>query len=468
MVSRAFAGFERVDRSVSGFVKGFVFFSLFTCFCRAMSPPRMRVNHLKRDELEFELSVRGVATASLLVIDMRASLASLLRLEHMDRAITYPEYAFDETKDTATITAKYAELELLATEAESDATGLTTGRCCSRGLHLLGRINRIPLKADKPEWATVRSTWLAKVSALLGRLRRRRSPVSAAPLHSTATGSGEQALEAIASDDDELDSDSDDAEVGPISSQAACSHSRPSTRLVPVHKWNLSFTGEPGSISVMDFIDRVTELRRARGCSEDDLFRSALDLFQGKALIWYRSAHTKVTSWTALVELLKRHYLPPDYHSRLYQELMNRTQGPNEPIVEYLACMQALIARYGLMPQAMVLDVIRRNLAPFYIMQLPDVRSLAELEAECLKLETKKYRAEHYQAPPRKSRAFVEPDLACLESRLDEVHVTPKPHHSENTDTRGVQCFNCKRFGHIARNCRYKRVQGTENSKRGR
>ena len=221
-------------------------------------------------------------------------------------------------------------------------------------------------------------------------------------------------------------------------------------------------------MSVMDFLERVTELRKARGYSEDELYRSSLDLFAGKALLWYRSAIRKCSRWQDLADLLKKHYLPPDYRSRLFQELLNRTQGPDEPIVEYLACVQALVDRYGNMSRSVHLDIVRRNLAPFYTMQLPPVHSMEELEAECLLLETKKYRAEHYRAPPSRNSGAVEPGLACLATGTATAEVAPnlaaRPTDRPSRSTGPRLCWVCNRPGHLARDCRQRPSSNSGNA----
>lgn len=65
------------------------------------------------------------------------------------------------------------------------------------------------------------------------------------------------------------------------------------SKTVPVFKWGLKFDNESGQ-SVGAFLERVEELRRACGLSEEDLFESAVDLFSGSALIWYRSTISRI------------------------------------------------------------------------------------------------------------------------------------------------------------------------------
>ncbi|XP_063360516.1 uncharacterized protein LOC134662889 [Cydia amplana] len=59
-------------------------------------------------------------------------------------------------------------------------------------------------------------------------------------------------------------------------------------KLVPIAKWGIKFSGSNTS-SVNAFIERVSELKEARNASDDDLWRCAIDFFEGDALIWYRA-----------------------------------------------------------------------------------------------------------------------------------------------------------------------------------
>ncbi|KAG8290977.1 hypothetical protein J6590_072085 [Homalodisca vitripennis] len=93
------------------------------------------------------------------------------------------------------------------------------------------------------------------------------------------------------------------------------SHPKSSTA-IPVYKWNVKFDYESGQ-SVGAFLQRVEELRRARGISQQELFESAVDLFEGKYLTWYRSAINRVRSWEELCNEMRIVFQTPDYNFRL-------------------------------------------------------------------------------------------------------------------------------------------------------
>nr|CAD7401680.1 unnamed protein product [Timema cristinae] len=89
-------------------------------------------------------------------------------------------------------------------------------------------------------------------------------------------------------------------------------------KTIPVYKWGHRFDNESGQ-SVAAFLERVKELKQARGVNSEELFVSAVDLFSGPALIWYRSTLPRVNSWRELCTEMKIVFRSPDYDFRLHK-----------------------------------------------------------------------------------------------------------------------------------------------------
>jgi hypothetical protein len=106
---------------------------------------------------------------------------------------------------------------------------------------------------------------------------------------------------------------------------------------VPISKWNVKYSGDDRDMSLSAFLARVEELMVARHATKQDLFDCAIDLFSGKALIWYRANRKNATDWNSLVTLLRGQFQPADYNDRLFDEIRQRTQGSDETIGLYLA-----------------------------------------------------------------------------------------------------------------------------------
>ena len=401
--------------------------------------------------LVYELLVRGIAVdASKTVDELRSALRPLLKVEKSG-GFTFPPYTLKFGEEKTQIRSYIEEAKEAIRTIPGDNAQAKFVSTQSRLVHLVNRINRIPLSTLSNEEQTEKAELLVDVLSALS------------------------SLEEACKQDPELSRQFQDPEeqVPPRSSprfEATREHEASqlpilqavASKPVSVEKWNLKFTGDIKKKTVHNFLERVEELRSARNMSIRQLFDSAIDLFSGKALNWFRSNRDRFHDWFSLADLLRRHFEPPDYRARLFKEILERTQDTTESIVDYLTCMQALFRRYGGMSEGMQLDTVRRNLSPFYATQLPEVDTLEELEEECLKLEAKKYRVENYVPPSRKRQQFVEPDFAFVAvedsrsssetprvDRVDEVnevaHATRPP--------RVVNCWNCQEPGHLNRNC---------------
>lgn len=227
-------------------------------------------------------------------------------------------------------------------------------------------------------------------------------------------------------------------------------------RSTPVCKWNVSFDGEPLSISVSAFIEHVRELQSARHVSDRELFISASDLFRGKALIWFRANRSQFFNWKDIEIALRTTFLPPDYDFRLMNEIRDRTQGPDEPVAVFVAVMKNMFGRLTTVPsEDFMLGIIRRNLHPSYIAQLGliPIVSLDQLVDYGRRLEETKFLVEDYRPPPH-VRSVLEPDLA-YERR--PVRSNPRVNASFGVELAAVsqvRCWNCSQLGHVARLCR--------------
>lgn len=409
----------------------------------------MEVNYLKKDELQYELQLRGVSVTDRTVDEMRPQLRSLLNFENKDSSLHYPKYDLDISAELDTVNAKVLELATLVESFKGSANSSKCKGLLSRLVHLLKRIDRIPTENLPAVDITTRSESFAAVLDLMGRIesvtKRKEADASLLLKHQKASTPADHNLDSNAS------SESSDSEVKAVTSLRSSK-----SKSMPVLKWNLKYSGDPKGMSVHTFLERVSELRIARNVSEVELFDQTLDLFEGRALLWYRANRTRVNNWKELTSMIIRHYEPPDYRSRLLQEIMSRTQDSSESIIDYLSCMTAMFERYGNISEELRLDIILKNLAPFYVMQLPEVATLAELETECLKLEVRKYRAEHHVAPSHKKSAhYVEPDFAF-------VSATPTNTETQacaSQPTTSLICWNCQKTGHAYQQCSLPRTR---------
>ncbi|XP_044759302.1 uncharacterized protein LOC123317019 [Coccinella septempunctata] len=331
-----------------------------------MSDIKMNINHLLKDELQHELCVRGLSFSETATVEtLRSCLRSTLKLETMNQSFKYPDYNFDVSNELTTVNIKLEELR------KSLAIGkVSRDNIRSRSLHLVRRLDRIPEdKLDGEKDKTKRQT-LSEILLLLDSVEA--VPTKSEALHAELAGL------LLSADEQSSDSSSDhlDFEIPRTNKISSTPERTQYFKKCDIQKWNLKFSGDSKGMSVNNFLERVEELRVARGVAESRLFESAIDLFDGKALLWYRSNRGRFSSWKDLTDLLLKHYQPPDYKARLFKDILSRTQDSSEGIIEYVSCMRGMFRRYGDVAEDIQLNIIVRNLSPFYSTQLSSVTNL--------------------------------------------------------------------------------------------
>ena len=412
----------------------------------------MNINCLKKEMLIHELVVRGVAVNVDHTVDkLRATLRPLIKMDKAGAVVVHPSYTLKFEEEKVVIRTLLDEANEAIDTLSGDGAQNKFISTQSRLVHLLNRVNRIPDSKLSQEEQAERTELLIDVLAALDHLEN-------------VSKQDPQLSNRFKDSNEDLSTHS--SPVHNSTRHHECNANISTSKPPNVEKWNLKFSGDIKKLSVHNFLERVEELRLARNMSEKQVFDAAIDLFNGKALNWFRANRTRFYDWTGLTNLLRRHFEPPDYRARLFREILERTQDTSETIVDYLSCMQALFRRYDGLSEDAQLDILCRNLSPFYSTQLPVVRTLEELEEECIKLEVKKYRAESYVPPSRRRQQFVEPDFAyvgdeeprpsaspaCVEASRD-VAVGEVSQSRQNNPSRVMTCWNCQKTGHLNRDC---------------
>jgi hypothetical protein len=218
---------------------------------------------------------------------------------------------------------------------------------------------------------------------------------------------------------------------------------------VPVYKWGLSFNGKT---NLPAFLEKANDLMVARGLTEEELFRSAYDLFEEPALTWYRAVRDGIGDWQSLVKLLKKNFLPPDYDERLLDEIKSRYQTRDESPAIYVALMNNMFTRLSKTPPEIDrLKIIRRNLCPHYIsaLALENITSTDRLIELCQKID------DAYEAKKRIPSAVKNrnPQLHVSEITATSGSKTDK----NNAKISNLVCWNCDTSGHVYSQCSAKR-----------
>lgn len=401
---------------------------------------RLDVDRLTKDELEYELAVRGIEDSGS-VDKLRKSLRGVLMLERSGVAVS-SFIQLDAKKELTVCDQKIVEIRDIL--GAFTATASQIKKIEGKFAHVFARIDRIATEDDE---------LIEKRKHTLGSLV---DLVSEYSIKNPGTGKPEPSIAPAfpqfhTDESSGTSSGNSQAVVHPNQAVAATVV----TNTVPVYKWNLTFSGTPGDgLSFNAFLERVEDLRLSRNVSKTQLFESAIDLFKGEALLWFRMVRREVNDWDSLVNLMRQEFMPSYTADILWNQILRRTQGPGESIGIYVAAMSHLFDRMPVsVPDELRLQVLRSNILPFYQERLVliEIKTPYELIEYCRKLETAKVKINEYK-PPIGGQLTLEPDLDYCHpaGQSSSLHVR----EFTVTEPKLPLCFRCNKPGHFARNCR--------------
>lgn len=476
----------------------------------------MEINHLRSDELTYELEIRGLGAEGTVEIKRR-TLRGAMRMEKLQHSFQLPAYTLDPVNEIRICDCKLREIE----QACMTATAQDMVRFSSRLFHLMGRVNRIPfsitlasnLRSLKTRVACLveqtRAEPAIEIEEIISVSDEPRGPfVSFAtpaeeivppPVEITspsprnvriavspvAPGLSVEDLELFdplfercprqtGNNPDRLRSSTPTGRTDRFSHVAnqtsnysadpmppPIMYSMNGPRSQPVAQWNLKFNGQ--NMSLSQFLERVEDLRRSRNVTERHLLDQAVDLFEGDALLWYRYNRSQMTSWSNLTERLKQVFRHEDYDVKLLQEIYNRTQGENEKIEIYVAILGGLFERLSTkLSESERVKILLRNLDPFFQKQLAlhPPRTINEILTAGRMLESTRQRVSEFKPPPVSSKDTLEPEFAYHGSTIRRrVHTVTEESNTESLNTesrvrlRGM-CWNCRERGHHFPECK--------------
>lgn len=244
------------------------------------------------------------------------------------------------------------------------------------------------------------------------------------------------------------------------------------------------FNGDSRQLN--NFLERVTLLAQSREVREDELFKSAVELFVGDAFAWYRCIKGTVTNWASLVDRLKKDFLASDADEEIWNQIKSRKQKRGEPVHIFVAHLDTLFNRLS-RPPAEVTKVkhIRQNCISEISshLALSDIPSVNELMNLCRKLEENLNLRSRISNPPQALSAYEadnkqnnhiygnknehnnsnknkykfhsspnKPDNFSTEPKK----VTTKSYGNSSRD-KPVVCWNCDQVNHTFNNCKLKR-----------
>lgn len=404
---------------------------------------KMEINRLTKSELRYELKVRGI-NESLSVETQRKTLRSLVRLEKAGK-FTFPVFPYTIEEELTAIADKIKHIKGLVDDFSDVKQSAAYKKLTSIVAHIFYRLNRLP--SGTTEQNNAKSKLIVQLISCEAELKIRAKKSRA---ESTPNKTAILDLSSLHLPDHDTSTESSSSDESQYESKTKSIHY---IKPVPVREWNLTFSGEQSKLSLNAFLERVEELRVARGVTSQHIFTSAIDLFEGKALIWYRANKGNFENWTELVCGLREEFHSIDYDEKLFDEIKMRTQGPDESIGIYLSVMQNLFARLSKpLPECSQLRIILKNVLPIYQMPLSlvEIKSIPQLLQLIRRIECSQSNMRGYVAPSKCSMA-LEPDLAYVYREQE-----PFSKGCFKTENQGGSrsCWICKEPGHVARDCK--------------
>lgn len=392
----------------------------------------MDVKYLRKNEIIHEIIVRKFELkGDEEVAELRSILRQLIKNEVplSNEIFTYDQEQEDEIAATVNDIS-----DLVKKYPGKDAKSLKT-RVNTLINHVIERIHRY----DTSEEATAKTLNEFRESCIRDRARlEAHEKKLVKSLCSTFLSASDEDHDNDNDDDDKSSSNSEEFNLPLLTSQKVLKPRESNKRFmerVSVYKWGVTFKGNEKPEGVMTFLERVEELRVARNVSKSKLFTTAIDLFSGDAVPWYRSARGKVNSWDELITELKLDFLPADFDDIVWEEIRSRRQFKGEKISIYLAIMENLFSRLTVLPEEKIrLKTIRKQMLPVYVarLSLSEINSVRELADLCRKIES--------------TLSFPDKKSSEGGGQINRVNAI-------NVKRESYKCWNCDKEGHRFSSC---------------
>ncbi|XP_050505023.1 uncharacterized protein LOC126883483 [Diabrotica virgifera virgifera] len=373
------------------------------------------VAYLKKEEVEYELKIRGTKSRRQ-CSDKKSMLKKLIQKgSPIDLENNPLNFAEEKTEIERTI----ADITQIVEQFEGNVNDSTYRRAKALSTHVSLRIGRMPIDITIEDQVEFKDEISATCLLLESQL-----------------------------DEKIIPNDNNEVRSVDTTSASVSSFAPPIVQVttpINLSDWNIKFSGDPKS--VFTFLEKVQDIAESRKVDDDVLFRSAIELFSGSAVTWFRSVRDSLSSWSQLINLIKATFLPHDYEEELWQQIKNRKQKRSESFILYQAQILTLAKRLPFRPlEQTLVKYMRQNILPEYVpmIALQDTNTLGELALIIKKLENN---------VPSVSTRKDNPHISVV----SEKNVTPKRKSPQNkpnipppqvNQSRVLTCWNCHEEGH--------------------
>jgi hypothetical protein len=339
------------------------------------------VNNLSKWELEYEIKIRGVVLPTDSTLEKCRSILRGLVVKQKLRTTKPIENNFSRTLDLEQIAMSLKDVETLLSNLDTPIEKAISDKINDRLRHISERLNRVHPKTDDSLEDDF-ELFETELYSLIGEFEQIKELDKSSQVQVLNTST----IEPLANSSNISTQPSNSKP--PVAPVVTFKTPSSNTSADVIHKWNVKFKGNPGTL--LDFLEKVEDLRIARNISEDCLFNSAYDLFDAEALQWFRSNRSRVQSWSELVALLKSCFLPFNLDSEINRELTENYQQITDNVSVFISKSKNLFARLvNPPPEIDRVNLIREHLLPFFIEQTStlDFNTVDELNDLCVRLE---------------------------------------------------------------------------------
>lgn len=405
-----------------------------------MSYP-IKILHLQKSELQYEVVIRGEIPAST-VLELRRQVCKLTQLYQPDDvADSCLDFSDDIKGILDSLNKIKINLETLQTEFDDNLSDRT------RSLlnHIYYRLRRI-IQPDNPENLMQLKATRKSFDDFYHQFSKITKPVG-------STKDFEGTPTTIDKNISSLDS---------LNLNVQCDRGLSS---------DISKLKFDGTTCVRSFIQRLEEFRIAKKISDEKLMAFAYEIFVGDALHWFRAVKNNISSCEGLINRLHEDFDVFDYDYRMITEIRDRTQGESENITIYLCIMKGMFSRLGTpMSEKDQLDILLHNIRPCYANLLAGragVSSIEELQDLCRNYEKVKTRCRNFKEPLAATSKTLAPEFAYKTSGKyysKNFNSNSKLYSNNNFNNKVSAisqpkfCVRCRVYTHSMRECPAERI----------
>lgn len=250
-----------------------------------------------------------------------------------------------------------------------------------------------------------------------------------------------------------------------------------------MEKWHVTFDGDPRHRSLEDFLHKVQRLADMDNIPNDILFRRIHTILRDGAYDWYLCYANEFQSWEDFERKIRYMFGNPNRDQGNRQKIYERKQQRNESFLLFKMEIERLNKLLtNPLGQERIFEVIWDNMRPHYKSRLAcrPVRDLPTLEYYAYRIDANDpaLRQTRDPAPRNVHNVEVEDDEQGSYSESEEVNAIGgrfgrnrrpreegsgpnRPQANASTPTKDPPkfiCWNCRKPGHLWRDCRLERT----------